>query len=150
MKTEPPANTQLSDLHGTLKADKTQIKPGEPITFTYEVTNTGKTEQTVRFSSGQRFDIIVTQNGKTVYQMGREKMYTMSLGQIVLAPGKTQAFTETWKPDAGNIKADVSLRAEAFLTPMKTASGGETVLPHPASAVLLFGAIGSAPAKMAK
>ena len=128
-------------LRGLLTADK-PIRSGETITFTYSVTNQSKAERTLQFSSGQRFDLVIT-NGdpktrQTLWQMSREKMYTMSLGSVTFAPGETKTFTASWKPDAATIAAGAVCRVEAFLTPMRASQGGAA---RPAQATLILKAV---------
>lgn len=134
----PPAFVAL---RGSLQADKKTLKNGEAVTFTYSVTNTSKTvAQTVRFSSGQRFDIVVTTKGTTapVWQMSRDMMYTMSLGSVTFAPGETKTFSGIWKPESGTIKPGASFVATAYLTAMGT--GQPSAASRPASAVLTLSA----------
>ena len=129
-------------LRGLLAADK-PLRSGETITFTYSVINQSKAEQTLQFSSGQRFDLVITvtptgdpKTRQTLWQMSREKMYTMSLGSVTFAPGETKTFTAAWKPDADTAAAGAICRAEAFLTPMRASQGGAANRPAQAALIL--------------
>ncbi len=111
----------LFALRGSLKADKKTLKVGESITFTYSVTNTSKTNPLlVNFSSGQRFDLLITRSGggAPVWQFSKGRMFTMALGMVTFAPGETKTFTATYKPTTNEIKPGGSYVATIYLIPL--------------------------------
>ena len=143
-------------LHGTLQTNEKTIKAGQTVAFVYTVTNTGKTAQTLSFGSTQRFDIVVTHNDKTVWQMSREQMYLMygvSLGKLTLAAGQQKTFSVKWKPNSNLFKSGAEWKATAYLTPMKTRPYGSLAPPsapplptdHPAMARLVLNVAQAAP-----
>ena len=57
--TTPPPDFTSPIFHGTLKADKTVVKGGEPVTFTYSLTNTSKMRQVIDHTAGDGFNIAI-------------------------------------------------------------------------------------------
>ncbi|WP_408009644.1 BsuPI-related putative proteinase inhibitor [Pseudalkalibacillus sp. A8] len=53
---------------------------------------TGKTQE-LQFSSGQQYDMWITdQDGKQVFHWGEGKMFTQALKTITIEPGQTETF----------------------------------------------------------
>lgn len=70
---------------------------GEPVRFTLAVTNTGPTPAILTLPSGQRYDFLVhSSDGAEVWRWSRGKAFPLLYGQMVLAPGETLTYSETW------------------------------------------------------
>jgi hypothetical protein len=106
-----------SRLRSDVTADRTRVRAGDRVTFTYTVTNTSRdTSQTLRFSSGKQFDVEVTDpRGNSVWQASRGMFYTQSLIDLTLRPGERRTFTVTWNVPRDARYGDYSVTA--YLTP---------------------------------
>jgi hypothetical protein len=109
----------VSALQGTLRTESPRVAPGGQVRLTYQVTNPTGSPLIVRFSSGQRYDLVVSAvaSGADVWRASMERMYTMSLGGMTLAAGETRNFTDTWNVAPGT--APGRYRITAYLTPMR-------------------------------
>lgn len=89
----PQATDQIT---GRVTTDKTNYKPGEKVSVTFIVENKGQQPVTLRFSSGQRFDIWVRNNAGELWRWSRGRMFTQALGFVTLKPGERQTYKATW------------------------------------------------------
>lgn len=93
----------------TLKTDKKTYASHEPLQMTLLLKNTTQAPIRLDFSSGQRYDIELRREkgtkGELVWQWARERMFTMALGSVTLAPGKPQTYAETYTPKSANGQA---------------------------------------------
>ncbi len=85
--------------------DKTQYKVGEPVRITLAARNTTGAARTLRFNSGQSFDVeVFNGGGEPVWNWAANKRFTMALHSVELKPGQTQTYEATWDgtalPDA--------------------------------------------------
>ncbi|MBE4907280.1 S-layer homology domain-containing protein [Bacillus luteolus] len=62
--------------------------------FTYKVKNQTEKPQTLKYSSGQRFDYKLYKNGKQIYQYSMDKLFIMEYKEIELKQGEELTFTE--------------------------------------------------------
>ncbi|MRX52705.1 proteinase inhibitor [Bacillus idriensis] len=54
-------------------------------------------EKNFEFSSGQKYEIIITDpNGAEVYKYSKGRMFTQALQYLTLPPGESQTYQETW------------------------------------------------------
>ncbi len=65
------------------------------IEFTYTVKNQTEKEQTLAFSSGQRFDYKLFKDGKEIYQYSMDKLFMLEYAEIFLAQGEELSFKDT-------------------------------------------------------
>ena len=80
-----------------LDGGRTEFSQGEPISMTLSITNCGD-EEVIRFySSGQRYDFVVsdTEQGE-VWRWSHDKAFIQLLGQETFQPGVTVTYTEVW------------------------------------------------------
>ena len=81
--------------------DKTQLKAGQPLAVKITATNTTKESQTLRFGSGQSFDVLITDDeGQPIWSWGANKRFTMALRSVELKPGESKTFDATWNGEA--------------------------------------------------
>lgn len=62
--------------------------------FTYKVKNQTEKRQTLKFSSGQRFEYRLYKDGKQIYQYSMDKLFIMEYKEIELKQGEELTFTE--------------------------------------------------------
>ena len=112
-----------SGLRSDLRLDDTTIRPGEPINLTYTVTNSGSRSRTLRFSSGQQFDVVVRsrRTRRVVWRLSDDRMSTQALTQFTINPGDRRTFQASWRTDS-NLEDGV-YEVSAYLTPRDERSG---------------------------
>jgi len=110
----------VGDLKLILETEKDTYRFGEAVPLTLSVTNTGDETQTLTFSSGQRYDFVVSRSGGEVWRWSTGKFFTMALGSLKLAPGETLTFRETWRQEdnKGRRAGRGSYEISAILTTM--------------------------------
>jgi hypothetical protein len=69
------------------------LRTGAPVTFTVTVTNDTTKALDLTFSTGQRADVTLSQNGTVVYQWSRGTMFTQMVGHEHVDAGGNHAFT---------------------------------------------------------
>ena len=88
----------------TVKTDKKQYKPGDPVKLTLTVKNPSGSVVRLNFSSGMKYDFIIRGErqpaGAPVWQWSSGRMFTQMLSTDMLEPGKMRVFTETFTPGA--------------------------------------------------
>jgi len=84
-----------------VRTGKPSYALGEPVKIEFIVENRTARDITLRFSSGQMYDIWVQQNGKEVWRWSRGRMFTQALMSLTLKPGEKKVFRETWKQVGG-------------------------------------------------
>ncbi len=99
-KEEEPAEEVSVDVDALLEnleaTVKTNATAGEAV-FTITLKNTGDEDVTLTFSSGQKYEIVVTDaSGTEVYRYSIDKMFTMALQDVVLKAGEEITWTEIW------------------------------------------------------
>ena len=85
------------------------------VDFHIQVTNVGQEAVTLRFRTGQRFDVIVTEadTGKTVWRWSAGRLFTQAITHITLTPDETLSDTLTWSdPPTGTYEATGVLKAD--------------------------------------
>ena len=68
------------------------VRARAPVTWTLEVRNAGTAPVTLVFSSGQRGDVVLAQDGRERYRWSRGRAFTQVFGEMPLAPGQAQSF----------------------------------------------------------
>ena len=80
----------------SLATDQPVYRPAQPILITFEVFNHTPAAVRFDFSSGQRFDVVIEDDGgNEVWRWSAGKMFTMALGQETLGPGNPRLIYET-------------------------------------------------------
>lgn len=107
-KRKPGANRELqanADLPVALRSDKELYRRGETLTFTMTIRNASAQTQSLRFTSGQSFDLVARRadagaGAPEVWRWAADKMFTRQLREVSLRPGEEQTFTATWDQSA--------------------------------------------------
>lgn len=90
---------------------------GDAVEFTYLVTNDRPEPTDLVFTSGQRFEIVVTavDTGDEVWRYSAGRMFTMALEHEHLEGGEGMAFSATYEgPNEGTYEALATLEARAI------------------------------------
>ena len=104
----PPVNLRGDALPSTLQVSASASE----VSFTYRITNPTAAAQTLKFNSGQQFDIRVRRaDGSTVWTWSETRAFTGALTERSIASGETITYTGTWTPTTKG-----TLYAEAWLT----------------------------------
>jgi hypothetical protein len=74
----------------------------EPIVMTLEVTNTTDRHMKLVFPSAQRFDFVVRQGKRTIWQWSAGRMFAQALGRYEMAPDETISYEHTWDQTGGD------------------------------------------------
>lgn len=98
---EPPSqNGRSVPVLVQVKTDKKTYRPGDTIKITLTVKNRQKSDVTLQFSSGQRYDLEIrrgkTKEGEKVWQWSEGRGFTMALGSLTLKPNETKTYTTTY------------------------------------------------------
>jgi hypothetical protein len=118
----PAAPNEASPFMVQAKAVQTAPKAGEVLDLVIEVKNTSDTLQTLRFTSGKRFDFQAFKPGETepIWTWSAGRMFTQMLRDQLIEPGATATFKAKWPaPPQGKF----SIRAKI------TANGGLEAAP---------------------
>ncbi len=91
----------------TLKSDKALYRRGNTITFTITLRNTSAQPQSLRFNSGQDFDLVARRadaqpNAPEAWRWASDKMFAMNIREVSLRPGEEQIYTATWDQSGAN------------------------------------------------
>ncbi len=94
----------------TLKSDRAVYRRGETITFTMTLRNASTETQSLRFTSGQDFDLAARRadaapEAPESWRWANDKVFAMNLREVSLRPGQEQTFTATWDQSAGDGQA---------------------------------------------
>lgn len=105
-------------LRFTLGAARTTYAAGEAVEFQMQLRNTGATAVSLEFSTGQEFDLTVTNEaGLPVWRWAAGRFFTQAFRTITLRPGEQRSFTATWdqRADGGAAVTAGSYQAVAAL-----------------------------------
>ncbi|MBO8156247.1 MAG: hypothetical protein H0Z32_07310 [Bacillaceae bacterium] len=97
------------DFYVSVKPEKDQT------TFTMELLNTGEETIELGFSSGQQYEIVVTdpESGDEIYRYSKGKAFTEAFVYKPVEPGEALSWTETWAYEGdiepGSYQAEVTL-----------------------------------------
>lgn len=75
-----------------LSAEPDPLAAGEPVVWSFVVTNTGDQALTFTFSSGQRGDVVLSQDGDEVYRWSAGRVFTQAVEDVTVAPGSEEVF----------------------------------------------------------
>jgi hypothetical protein len=88
--------------------------------FTYIVKNQTEKPQTLKFSSGQRFEYRLYKNGEQIYQYSMDKLFMLEYKEIELKQGEELTFTEKVEDlKTGNYEIEFWLVAADMESPTK-------------------------------
>jgi hypothetical protein len=80
----------------TLRTDKPEYDPGEPVVLTFEVENTTNVTQNFDFSDGCQHDFVVRQDDDTVWSASHDRACIQSLTSFELEPGEVWSRSDVW------------------------------------------------------
>ncbi|WP_017185447.1 BsuPI-related putative proteinase inhibitor [Alkalibacillus haloalkaliphilus] len=108
------------------------VQPGEDnVKFNMKLTHEGDEDLTLSFSSGQKFEIVVTDpNGEEVYRFSEGMMFTQAIETSELSPGDELDFQDSWDYTKDGVKVD-SGEYEATIELMVYEVNGEEIQEHP-------------------
>lgn len=101
------------------------VESGDQVWWAMDVTNTGTAPADVKFSSGQRGDVILSQGGATTYQWSDGKTFTQAEETVTLQAGKSLSIVLN---DLLNVPAG-EYDVVARVTAMVGQPGAEAPLP---------------------
>lgn len=115
----------------TLQIALNPARRGTIVTFSLTARNTTPVTQTLRFASGQSFEITATpeaaKSGEAVWHWSHGKIFTQALRSEKLAPGQAKTWTATWNQSDDN---GASLpRGKYTITAWITANGSLKAAP---------------------
>lgn len=96
LNSKRPAITEFDGLELRLDVEREVYNLGDPIPLVLAVTNTTNRPKTLNFSSGQRYDFVVTQDGREIWRWSAGKAFIQALGLVTIQPNETLRFRETW------------------------------------------------------
>jgi hypothetical protein len=81
-----------------LETEKTAYQVKEPVVMRLTVLAPEGTNDPAQlvFPSAQRYDFIVTKEGREIWYWSRDRVFAMMMDQMVLKPGESLRYTETW------------------------------------------------------
>lgn len=93
-----------------LKSDKASYRRGETLSFTMTMRNASDQTQTLRFTSGQNFDLLARRadaaaDSPPLWRWASDKMFTREIRDVSLRPGEEREFTATWDQSGGDAQA---------------------------------------------
>lgn len=117
--------TRFSELELTLALSADEIRSGESVEMTLNVTNAGQDALTLHFNDGQIFDFLAltVQSEKDpvlVWNWAHDKAFTAALWDLTLQPGDSRSYQVTWDGtnNAGDaMTGEFIMRAELVSTP---------------------------------
>ncbi|WP_192930203.1 BsuPI-related putative proteinase inhibitor [Alkaliphilus pronyensis] len=89
-----------------LEVNSTHQVNDDGVKFNFELTNNSSTAQTLEFSSGQQFEVVIQdEDGNEVYRYSDGKFFTMALIYEELNPQASIGWSDTWdkKDKNGNL-----------------------------------------------
>ncbi|MFY4774314.1 BsuPI-related putative proteinase inhibitor [Metabacillus sp. RGM 3146] len=73
------------------------VQQNHQVVFTLTVQNLSDSKKSMEFRSGQKYEIQVKDSsGEEIYRYSKGKMFIQSLSQLVLEPGESKSYKETW------------------------------------------------------
>lgn len=87
---------KVASLSVELNTDKETYGLGEDVRMTLNVRNTGTAPAVFNFSSGQRYEFVVRDDGREIWRWSRGRAFTQALSTLSLSPGEALRFQEVW------------------------------------------------------
>lgn len=106
-----------------------EVEPSaDNVQMILRVTNPTSDAVTLTFSSGQTFDFVVEQDGRTLWRWSGDQMFTQAFHSETLAPGGTREYSAAWIPPT-DLSGEVTVRG--LLTAVDNRLEQETVIQLP-------------------
>lgn len=81
----------------SVETDKDEYSSGEDVTIQLKVENNTNKPTSLTFPTSQRYDIIITKDGKEVWRWAYEKVFAMAITVLKIKPGEVLSFEERWR-----------------------------------------------------
>lgn len=79
-----------------LEVPRSEYRLGLQVPMTLSITNTSQQPVTLRFSSGRRYDFVVSQGGAEIWRWSHGMAFTQAITSMEIAPGRTVSYTGYW------------------------------------------------------
>lgn len=105
-----------------LSAEPDPLAAGGPVVWAFVVTNAGDQALTFTFSSGQRGDVVLSQDGDEVYRWSAGRVFTQAVEEVTVAPGSEEVFEleGALEVEPGVYDLTAELTADPAPPPMET------------------------------
>lgn len=91
---------------------KLTVETGQPVSFTFTVTNTGNDSVSLQFRDSCRADFAVYEDDEEYWRWSEGRMFAQVLQETSLAPGERETFEATWEdPESGRYTGRAELEA---------------------------------------
>lgn len=81
----------------SIETDKDEYSSGEDVRIQLKVENNGDKPASLTFPTSQRYDIVITKDGKGVWRWAYEKVFAMAITVLKIKPGEVLSFEERWR-----------------------------------------------------
>lgn len=81
----------------SVETDKDEYAPGEDVAIRLRVENDSDKPISLTFPTSQRYDIIISKDGKEVWRWAYEKVFAMAITVLKMNPGEVLSFEERWR-----------------------------------------------------
>lgn len=80
---------------------------GDSVQLRLHATNVTERPVVLEFTSGQRFDFAIQQEGREIWRWSTGRAFTQALGSESISPGATLTYSAAWEPEerTGNFRA---------------------------------------------
>lgn len=90
-----------SPLRIALSSDRPAYAPGQPVTLTLVVENTGAAPVVITAPTGQLHDFAVLQGDREIWRWSADLAFPAQITEWTLEPGQRREFSQTWHPGPG-------------------------------------------------
>lgn len=109
---ETQENYIRRDSTAVMLEGKLTVETGQPVTFTFTVTNTGDDAVSLQFRDSCRADFVVSEDGEEYWRWSEGQMFMQVLQEISFSPGEQETFEAAWeKPESGRYTGRAELEA---------------------------------------
>jgi len=92
----PTAHTGDQGVRIELRLNKPAYTATEPVEIMLMLSNPTSTAATFQFPTGQMFDVLVTRQGKLMWQWSQGRAFTQAFTNLTLSPSESRVFNERW------------------------------------------------------
>ncbi len=84
-------------LNFSIETDRDEYSSGEDVKILLRVENNDDKPVSLTFPTSQRYDIIITKDGKEVWSWAYEKVFAMAITILKVKPGEALSFEDRWR-----------------------------------------------------
>jgi hypothetical protein len=107
-----PENYIRRDSTAAMLDGELAIETGQPVKFTFTVTNTGDNPVSLQFRDACKADFVVSEDSEEHWRWSQGRMFAQVLQETSLAPGEEETFEATWDdPETGTYTGRAELEA---------------------------------------